>query len=247
MSPPVVTVPPAEPLPADVVVLPSPAAEAAAAARVREEARWQRRVLPIMAGMLLFLTLAFLVMSVWQMERVQREIASQSRLDSLVIRELAGGGAEQGAEMAQFRAVLALEATAMQRRYHQAGLLLLTRIWTRYMGFITGMIMALVGCAFVLGKIHDPEAELKGSGGGAWLALRTSSPGVILAVLGTVLMSIASAVRTEVAVQDVPVFTPLWAGARAPAAADTAELPTSVLDEYRRGRAAPAPRDTAER
>jgi hypothetical protein len=45
----------------------------------------------------------------------------------------------------------ALERELIARRYDQVNLTVTTRLWTRLMGFITGMILALVGAAFVLG------------------------------------------------------------------------------------------------
>jgi hypothetical protein len=45
-----------------------------------------------------------------------------------------------------------LEADALQRRYHQANANMLARVWTRQLGFITGMLLALVGAAFILGR-----------------------------------------------------------------------------------------------
>ena len=53
------------------------------------------------------------------------------------------------------RDALALEQELVARRYEQANLMLSTSLWTRLMGFITGMILALVGAAFILGKLQE--------------------------------------------------------------------------------------------
>ena len=83
-----------------------------------------------------------------------------------------------------------LEADALQRRYHQATTTMLARVWTRQLGFLTGMILALVGAAFVLGRLREPATRLSAAGGGITGALGASSPGLVLALLGTGLMAI---------------------------------------------------------
>ena len=47
---------------------------------------------------------------------------------------------------------------------------------------------ALVGSIFILARLSESETRLSSEGGGAKLALATSSPGIVLAVLGTILM-----------------------------------------------------------
>jgi hypothetical protein len=61
-------------------------------------------------------------------------------------------------------------------------------LWLRYLGFVTGMILALVGASFVLGKLREPLTEITGELPKINLSLRSASPGIILVFLGAVLM-----------------------------------------------------------
>ena len=89
----------------------------------------------------------------------------------------------------RLKGAVTLEAANIDNQFHQGGVLLMSRVWTTYLGFITGMIIALVGAAFVLGKLHDEVAsELKGEGHGLSASLTSASPGLVLAVLGVALM-----------------------------------------------------------
>ena len=81
-----------------------------------------------------------------------------------------------------------MEAFIVTQRYHHASVLLMFGLWTRYLGFITGMILALVGASFVLGKLREPAQRLAGRLSTFDFSLRTTSPGVILTVLGVLLM-----------------------------------------------------------
>jgi hypothetical protein len=81
-----------------------------------------------------------------------------------------------------------LEALVIERRYHQMSVAIMSGLWLRYMGFVTGMILALVGAAFILGKLREPVSEISGKGAGVDFSLRSASPGIILVVLGVVLM-----------------------------------------------------------
>ena len=54
----------------------------------------------------------------------------------------------------------------MQRRNQQASAAMISKLWTRQMGFMTGMLMALIGSAFILGRLEVREARLSAEGGG---------------------------------------------------------------------------------
>lgn len=65
----------------------------------------------------------------------------------------------------------------------------MSRVWARYLGFVTGMILALVGAVFVLGKLREEATEVQTGTSGAMLSLRSASPGLIMAILGVALMA----------------------------------------------------------
>jgi hypothetical protein len=63
----------------------------------------------------------------------------------------------------------------------------MSRLWTTYLGFVTGMIFALVGAMFVLGKLESDPSELKTKVGTALdTSFKSASPGLVLAVLGVI-------------------------------------------------------------
>lgn len=103
-----------------------------------------------------------------------------------------------------------LERDLIARRYEQTGLAISARMWTRFMGFTTGMLMALLGSAFVLGRLEDSGAELAGEGASAGqkvsLTFKSASPGLILAALGSALMALSIIVPTKAETEDRPTY-----------------------------------------
>ena len=111
---------------------------------------------------------------------------------------------------ARWQTLATLESYALQRRYHQANVLLLSRAWITYLGFVTGMILAIVGATFVLGKLQEPAAQLAAEGAGAKLALQTASPGLVLATLGAALMFTTLVTHYKIEVSDRPSYINQW-------------------------------------
>lgn len=183
----------------------------------RREAAWQSKLLPLMAGMLVFLALFFLFVTLYQVSDLARHVTEAPQLDLKAAlagldRVPDGAGANERLLRATWRTLAELEAHAIARRYHQANLLLMTRLWTRYLGFITGMILALVGAAFILGKMRETASTLDAQSTAGKVTVASSSPGLILAVLGTALMITTILVDPRIDVQDGPLYLPSWSG-----------------------------------
>jgi len=205
-------------------------------AKDRELASWRRRLLPLMSGVLLALTGVFVVASFWQIHDIQQRIdaPSQSSADSvfrLLEQQIGSGSVAAPAGYAGVRIVAALETDALSRRYRHASSALLARTWTRYMGFLTGMIMALVGAAFVLGRLEEGETQFTGEAQGAKWAFITTSPGLILAALGSGLMLTALIVKADVDVKDGSAYAPLLSAMSARSAPSVAAVDTMSVDE----------------
>jgi hypothetical protein len=158
----------------------------------REEA-WRDRLLPLMALTLVAAGLFFAAMSVIELRafyaRVQHAPIDIGA-DFAAFEARAGAEVTGGLDYLRMKTLTRLEADALQRRYHQATTTMLARVWTRQLGFLTGMILALVGAAFVLGRLREPASRLSGEGGGVKGAIETASPGLALAALGSGLMAI---------------------------------------------------------
>lgn len=181
--------------------------------------KWQRRLLPLMGGMLVVLTIFFCVASVIQLARLQDRVQQVpavelgAALDGLKVKENENPG--NALAYSQWKTLSYLEGYAIQRRYNQATLQLMNRIWVIFLGFITGMILALVGATFILGKISETASEL-GMEGLPWkFSIASSSPGLILCVLGTVLMITTILAKADIKVEDGALY--LQAGVAQPA------------------------------
>jgi hypothetical protein len=172
--------------------------------------RWQTRLLPLMSMLLVGLTIFFLGASVYQLYGLKTSIVSspQSSLDKEMeaLRPLPGDLPSNTFEKTKWATLVRLEANAVERRYHQANTLLLARVWTIYLGFLTGMILALVGAAFILGKLREAVSHLDLSGHEWKAAIQSSSPGLILAVFGTTLMIVTILARVDIKVDDRPLY-----------------------------------------
>ncbi len=162
-------------------------------ARAMSRAQWQRLTLPIMMGVLIVAMTAFLVLSFVQGMFVRRQIENAPQLDITPV--LASVSCADAAATADVRArclewtvAVMLEQHTINRRYHQANVALLVRVTVKYLGFLTGMLMSLVGAVFVLGRLTEASSKLAADGVFGKFTIATVSPGLILALLGTVLM-----------------------------------------------------------
>jgi len=160
------------------------------------DTRWQRRLLPFLVGTLGVLTVLFCAAIAWETHYIQNHMESPLQLD------LRPAVNQEFRANAQFL----LEANLIERRYRTADAAALSRIYIMFLGFGTGMVMALVGATFILGKISEPATSIDGAGSSFKASLHSGSPGVILAFLGTVLMLCTIFSKTEISLTDRAVY-----------------------------------------
>ena len=180
-----------------------------ALSEARELARWQRRLLPFAVAAISLMTLFFFATSLLQIDRLGKAISykqSPAVEASLAAYERRPGIVAPDLAYMQWKTRVLLEREALSHRYAQVNATLMLRAWTRHLGFLTGMILAMVGAVFILAKLREGETTLSGEGAGAKAALATSSPGIVLAVLGTVLMVVTLTANFEFSTTDVPVY-----------------------------------------
>jgi hypothetical protein len=171
-----------------------------------ESAAWQKKLLPLMQWMLVSLTAFFVVATLFQAYIVEQ------RIDALGAETFEPAAATAG--LSPDAAVrVRLEAYALRMRYQHSGLILMSRAWVIYLGFVTGMILSLVGAAFILGKILTPESTLEIAKHGS---LKTSSPGLVMTALGTALMISTMVMRADVTVTDAALYLPAIAATPSP-------------------------------
>lgn len=139
------------------------------------------------------------------------------------------------AEQFANRAVYALERDVIAYRQHRATSALTTRTWMRFMSLVFGAILIVIGASFILGKITTPDAstgeltfgDIKGN-------FATSSPGLALIVLGSVLMLAPNFATQEIRTDDTSSFIAKSLPA-APAMTNPANTPEAqrVLERIR--------------
>jgi hypothetical protein len=172
---------------------------------------WQTHLLPLMKWTLIGLMLFFFLATCAQLYLLNQSIQNEPKVDTQAALSLLSLGPNPtGQEIlaaTRLKGAVTLEAANIDNQFHQGGVLLMSRVWTTYLGFVTGMILALVGAAFVLGKLHDESAsELKGEGHGLSVSFASASPGLVLAVLGTALMIASIVVHHSIEVTIRPVY-----------------------------------------
>jgi hypothetical protein len=112
------------------------------------------KLLPLMIVMLILVTVAFLILSFVE--------ANAVRNDSRLSTTRAGVGlgdaqlqrnpetVAEHQDCARWQLLALLEAHTIQQRYHQANVALILRGSIKYLGFLTGMILSIVGAVFIL-------------------------------------------------------------------------------------------------
>jgi hypothetical protein len=116
----------------------------------------------------------------------------------------------------------------VQQRYHQANVILMARIWTTYLGFVTGMILAVVGAAFILGKLREQASEISGKAENWQVSIASTSPGLIMVVLGSALMLVTIMTHHQINVTDRPLY--FGTAALSPSPSTTLPAPESLSE-----------------
>ena len=203
---------------------------------------WQRRMAPLMVAAVVTTALFFAVVTLREFAKIEGWLIEQSIPAAAVIEKtgLSPATFDEQLRQSAARESFALEREVIARRYNQGNLLIATRLWTRMMGFVTGMVLALIGAAFVLGKLSEDISELAANSGGISLSFKSASPGIILSVLGTILMGITIWVPVDLLTQDAALYvgsTPYegTAGKLGPGEAVSPASPDADSDSQYRG------------
>ena len=198
--------------------------------------QWQFRLLPFMIIILGGLSCLFFYQTLKQFNRIQSQNEQVSKLDITT----AFSGLEDKAfsesnrlVYVQWKTLALLEKNVLERRYHQANILLMARTWTQYLGFLTGMILALVGAAFILGKLREESSDFQARNAEAEISFKSTSPGLILAFLGTILMLATIFSHKEIVVNDAPIYTNFYF---LPGSNKKAPPPQPLLPEFPNGK-----------
>jgi hypothetical protein len=172
--------------------------------------QWQTRLLPFMTKIIALVTAFFLLASLVQVVLLQIWIGRSPELapTSLpsVLSEETLKSSEQVLAAGRFEALAKLELLTVGLRYHQANALLMSRVWVRYLGFVTGMILSLIGATFILGKLREPPVDISSTVAAAQFSFVGASPGIFLVLAGLVLMLTTVAIHRGIEVTDAYVY-----------------------------------------
>lgn len=174
----------------------------------KEVLAWQNKLMPWMISVPTVLIGAFIVLATLQLNRFEDFVYQDDKnkvensispaIDSLH---------KQSMEYLKWQTLVKMEEYSIDRRYNQGGVLLMSRIYIKYLGFFTGMILAIVGSVFIISKLKEDVTEMDGSiGDKTKFKLISSSPGIIFGVLGTVLMMTTILTHSEINVKDMPLY-----------------------------------------
>ncbi len=167
------------------------------------------RLLRMAKGMLVGLTVFFFIASLAQLIYLHKRITGTPKIKVLELASKRISSASSDQELLpliELESRVALEVLALKRRYHQANVLLMSRIWVSYLSFVTGMILCLVGGSFILGRIRESATKLEADSTVAKFSIASSSPGIILATLGTLLIMTSILTNHRIAVEDKSVY-----------------------------------------
>ena len=174
--------------------------------------QWQNKLLPWLVIMPTLLILLFIYLATRQMQQFNAVI--DAKTESSVERILTAPSdpaldsrLKGDMDYVRWVTLARMEEKSLDRRYNQGGLLLASRIFTKYLGFFTGMILAIVGAIFIIGKLQESSADIEGAVGDQMkLKIVSSSPGIIFGVLGTVLMLSTILQHAVIELKDQPLF-----------------------------------------
>lgn len=160
------------------------------------------RLIPIVIFFPVLFLVIFIVVSMIQLREINIRIEEgQSQTVKSIFERLIDDETLSVEEL-QFLSLAVLEEESLSERYRQGHYSLVSRSFKQFLGFFTGIIMVIVGSVFVLLKLKE-DVGLDSAHGQSWkVSLVTSSPGVAFAVLGSILISIASMTNDKISVRD---------------------------------------------
>lgn len=171
---------------------------------------WQNKLLKWTILMPTLLILIFISLASFQLYQFNKQIGLYQNHEDDIIEVAANASLNasgQHSENYRLYMLAKMEDLAMRRRYSQGGILLMSRIFTKYLGFFTGMIMAIVGAVFIISKIREDSSDISGSVNQQLnFKILSTSPGVIFGILGTILMMATILQHSEINIKDQPLF-----------------------------------------
>jgi hypothetical protein len=174
--------------------------------------QWQNKLLPWMIAMPTILIGAFIVLGTLKLNNFEKfAYRGDEEKTTLTIPSpydnSTDSALKKSADYLKWYSLVKMEEYSINRRYNQGGVLLMSRIYIKYLGFFTGMILAIVGAVFIISKLKEDVTEIEGSvEEKTKFRMVSSSPGIIFGVLGTALMLTTILTHSEISVKDMPLY-----------------------------------------
>jgi hypothetical protein len=137
---------------------------------------WQRTLLPFMTRSIAVMGLLFFFGSSLHLYMIHRELGAGTNPPE-------ASSAAVAAED-RWQALFALEREARARDSRSINAVIMRQSSLLHLGFMTGMVLCLVGSIFVLGRLDIEPTRIDGEAQGGKFGLSTSSPGILLVCLG---------------------------------------------------------------
>ncbi|MEO6454242.1 MAG: hypothetical protein ABIN97_09230 [Ginsengibacter sp.] len=173
---------------------------------------WQQKLLPWMIIMPTILIGIFIFLATLQMRNFDSYIyhGDKSEIESAlpgILSVKVDSNIDSKLGYIKLYTLAKMEELSLNRRYNQAGALMMSGIYTKYLGFFTGMIMAIVGSVFIISKLKEDATNLDASISSSMkFTIISSSPGIIFGLLGTILMTVTILKKAEVNIKDMPLY-----------------------------------------
>ncbi len=169
--------------------------------------QWQNRLMPWMIAVPSVLICAFIIIGTVKLNGFEKFVYKGNADRSELEIPAPTDSGFQNAKYLEWYSLVKMEELSINRRYNQGGVLLMSRIYIKYLGFFTGMILAIVGSVFIISKLKEEVTELEGSvQEKTKFKLVSSSPGIIFGLMGTVLMMTTILTHSEITVKDMPLY-----------------------------------------
>ncbi len=178
--------------------------------------QWQNRLLPWMVSVPTVLIGAFIVLATLQLNKFEKFIyqGNEGKSENVIPSPVANttdSVLKRNVDYLKLYSLVKMEEHSINRRYNQGGVLLMSRIYIKYLGFFTGMILAIVGSVFIISKLKEDVSEIEGSiQDKTKFRLISSSPGIIFGILGTTLMMTTILTHSEINVRDMPLYLNMY-------------------------------------
>ncbi|MGB5318753.1 hypothetical protein [Eudoraea sp.] len=169
---------------------------------------WQQRAFPLMVGVIIFFSVFFISATAYQLLRIQDKIDyKENNAPTFLFENVLDKNANLTSEQQELLVKKNLETYVIDRRYHQGNMLLTSRIWIQYLGFLVGTILVLIGAIFIVGKMQETnsnfDSDVKNLGK---LSFNSSSPGLFLAFFGTIIIASTLFYHPEISTEDASLF-----------------------------------------